>query len=202
MNKSDTENNTSLVKQEDLPPGVLLRDHVVDGIQEYDQRLPNWWLVILFGMLGFSTIYWIVTDQHGYRGKEDAKLESKLAAIQTVRLANSIDVSNDDLFWDMSANASFVSSGKATFEANCVACHGQNLEGGIGFNLVDAEWIHGARPSEIYVSVSEGFPEKGMLPWEPLLGQKRIAEVVAYVLSRNDRDVMQAAAASAAEVLQ
>ncbi|MEM1222456.1 MAG: c-type cytochrome [Verrucomicrobiota bacterium] len=202
MNHKDTENENPLVKQEDLPPGVVLRDHVVDGIQEYDQRLPNWWLIILFGMLVFSTIYWIITDQHGYRGHEDSKLEKKLTAIQAVRLANSIDVSNDGLFWEMSVNPGFVSSGKATFEANCVACHGQNLEGGIGFNLVDSEWIHGARPSEIYVSVSEGFPEKGMLPWEPLLGQKRIAEVVAYVLSRNDRDVMESAAATTNEVLQ
>ena len=50
------------VKQEELPPGVKLRDHTVDGIQEYDQSLPSWWLCILFGVIFFSIIYWLVID--------------------------------------------------------------------------------------------------------------------------------------------
>ncbi|MGB0744628.1 MAG: c-type cytochrome, partial [Opitutales bacterium] len=83
------------------------------------------------------------------------------------------------------SNPTFVSAGQETFEKNCVQCHGPELKGGIGFNLVDDEWIHGSTPSEIYVSVSQGFLDKGMQPWEPILGQKRIAETVAYVLSKN-----------------
>ncbi len=173
------------VKQEDLPEGVILRDHVVDGIQEYDQRLPFWWLCILFGMIVFSIIYWLVIDDRRFTGTEDPGLEAKLAEVATKRLASSIDVTNDALFWEMSSNATFVRAGQATYEANCVACHGKELQGGIGFNLVDQEWVHGSKPSEIYHTVSQGVPEKGMQSWEPLLGQKRIAEVVAYVLSKN-----------------
>lgn len=173
------------VTEEDLPEGVILRDHVVDGIREYDQRLPMWWLIILFGVIGFSIIYWIVIDDRRFEGGVHPALEAKLEAVQTARLANSIDITNDTLFFEMASNSSFVAAGKETFEANCVACHGKNLEGGIGFNLVDDEWVHGSAPSELYVSISDGFPEKGMQPWETLLGQKRIAEVVAYVLSKN-----------------
>lgn len=176
---------TKLVKQEDLPEGVVLRDHVVDGIQEYDQRLPMWWLIILFSVIGFSIAYWVVLDDRRFTGANDPSLEQKLSSLATIRLANSIDVTNDALFWEMSTNPSFVSAGQATFEANCVACHGKELQGGIGFNLVDEEWVHGSKPSQIYISISNGFLEKGMQPWENLLGQKRIAEVVAYVLSKN-----------------
>ena len=182
---SHEENENLPVKQEDLPEGVILRDHVVDGIQEYDQRLPMWWLIILFGVIAFSIIYWVVIDDRSYEGGQKASIEVKLAELATKKLASSIDVANDDLFWDMANNPAFVSAGQATFEANCIACHGKELQGGIGFNLVDEEWIHGSKPSEVYVSVSGGFPEKGMQPWESLLGQKRIAEVVAYVLSKN-----------------
>ena len=110
---SNRESNEPLpVKQEDLPEGVILRDHVVDGIQEYDQRLPFWWLCILFGVIGFSIVYWLIIDDRTFSGAEDHQLDAKLAAIEATRLANSIDVSNDDLFWDMSTNASIVSAGK------------------------------------------------------------------------------------------
>lgn len=181
------------VKQEDLPEGVILREHVVDGIQEYDQRLPFWWLCILFGMIIFSIIYWLVLDDRSFEGAEDQRLEAKLNEVATKRLASSIDVTNDDLFWEMASNPAFVSAGQATYETNCVACHGKELQGGIGFNLVDAEWVHGSKPSEIYVTVSEGVLEKGMQAWEPLLGQKRVAEVVAFLLSKNDRATLESA---------
>lgn len=173
------------VTEEDLPEGVILRDHVVDGIREYDQRLPMWWLIILFGVIAFSIIYWVVIDDRRFDGHTHPALEAKLEAVATARLSSSIDVTNNSLFFEMAGNSSFVQAGQETFEANCIACHGKDLKGGIGFNLVDDEWVHGSKPSEIYVSVANGFPEKGMQPWETLLGQKRIAEVVAYMLSKN-----------------
>ena len=182
------------VKQEELPEGVILRDHVVDGIQEYDQRLPRWWLCILFSMIVFSIVYWLVLDDRSFVGGKNSQLEVKLAELSTKRLANSIDVSNDDLFWEMSSNPTFVNAGQAIYEANCVACHGKELQGGIGFNLVDAEWVHGAKPAEIYVTVDKGVPAKGMQAWGSILGQKRMTEVVAYILSKNDKAQMQATA--------
>ena len=191
---TSNENEPLPVKQEDLPEGVILRDHVVDGIQEYDQRLPFWWLCILFGVIGFSIVYWLVIDDRTFIGNEDAKLERKLAAIEAMRLANSIDVTNDDLFWEMRDNASIVAEGKKSYETQCVACHGKDLMGGIGFNLVDDEWVHGSRPSQIYVSIDKGFQDKGMQAWGPVLGQKRITEIVAYILSKNDKAKMLEAA--------
>lgn len=173
------------ITEEDLPEGVILRDHVVDGIREYDQRLPMWWLIILFGVIGYSIIYWVVIDDRRFEGGVDPALEAKLDEIATRKLASSIDVTNDNLFWEMADNPTFVTAGQETYMANCVSCHGTELQGGIGFNLVDDEWIHGTKPSEIYISVSAGFLDKGMQAWEPLLGQKRIAEVVAFLLSKN-----------------
>ena len=178
------------VKQEDLPEGVILRDHVVDGIQEYDQQLPFWWLCILFGVIGFSIVYWLVIDDRTFTGAEDTRLERRLAAIEATRLANSIDVSDNDLFWEMSANASIVSAGKKSFDNQCSACHGKDLMGGIGFNLVDGEWVHGSQPSQIYANIDGGIDGTGMQSFRTALGQKRITEVVAYILSKNDKETM------------
>ncbi|HBR93916.1 MAG TPA: hypothetical protein DEA90_07095, partial [Opitutae bacterium] len=95
---TDDHKDSHLVKQEDLPEGVILRDHVVDGIQEYDQRLPFWWLCILFGVIAFSIVYWLVLDDRSFNGSAHQELEAQLQAVAAKRLANSIDVTNDDLF--------------------------------------------------------------------------------------------------------
>ena len=182
-----SENTPHPAEEEPLPEGVILRDHVVDGIREYDQRLPKWWLMILFGVIFFSIIYWVVQDQHDFSGQRHAQLEERLAAIETKRMENSIDVTDNARFWEMSENTEFVSAGKEIYDANCVACHGQNLGGGIGVNLVDNEWKHGSAPSDIYTTIRDGVPEKGMQAWESLLGQKRMAQVVAYILSHHER---------------
>jgi cytochrome c oxidase cbb3-type subunit III len=66
-----------------------------------------------------------------------------------------------------------------------VACHGSNLEGGIGQNLVDATWIHGSTPTAIYATIQKGVLDKGMPVWGPVLGGGRIADVVAFVITKS-----------------
>lgn len=193
MSHSDHNEEEKDYLKEELPKGVIIKEHSYDGIHEYDQRLPKWWLLTLYGAIAFAALYWFIMDVKDFEGRENRQIDAQMAAIQALKLANSIDVTNDSLFWEMSGNSDFVSAGEATFQANCVACHGAKLEGGIGFNLVDAEWVHGAKPSEIYVTVSAGVPDKGMQAWENQLGQKKIVEVVAYILNKNDRATMEAA---------
>ncbi|MEO0795633.1 MAG: cbb3-type cytochrome c oxidase N-terminal domain-containing protein [Verrucomicrobiota bacterium] len=178
-------------ENEKLPSGVVLKEHAYDGIREYDQRLPRWWLITLYGAIIFSGFYFLVN--HFYAGSlsNEERLTSDMQKIDAIRLANSIDVTNNDLFWEMSDNPAFITAGQKVYESNCVPCHGVNLEGGIGFSLVDSEWVHGAQPSQIYVTVFDGIPDKGMQAWGGLLGQKKITEVVAYLLSKNDRATME-----------
>jgi cytochrome c oxidase cbb3-type subunit 3 len=85
----------------------------------------------------------------------------------------------------MSRNARFADAGQATFLTTCATCHNAKLTGGIGPNLLDQQWIHGGRPTEIYQTVTNGVPAKGMPTWGPVLGVKKISEVVAFVLSHH-----------------
>lgn len=180
--------------KEKLPTGVVLRDHSYDGIQEYDQPLPRWWLLTLYGAIVFSFGYWLYYMTTSVGATDAQRIEQQMAAIATYRLQNSIDVSDDEMFWQMSTNATFQQAGKEIYQANCLTCHGANLEGGIGLALVGGEWVHGARPSSIYQTVENGVPGTGMQAWGNLLGQQRMAEVVAYILSQNDRATMEAIA--------
>jgi len=172
-------------------PGIALRPHVYDGIQEYDQRLPNWWLYTLYGTIAFSIVFWFAYMIARVAPMNEKIVGARMAEIAAVKLASSLDVTNDALFWDMSRNPVFVDAGKQTFNSLCVACHLASLRGksenpaAVGPDLSDQAWIHGGTPKEIYATVSKGVLAKGMPTWEPVLGQKKTAEVVAYVLSHH-----------------
>ena len=171
--------------------GIPIRQHSFDGIQEYDQRLPNWWLYTLYGSIVFAVVYWFAHMIAGLVPADGAQVDAAMARVAATKLASSIDVSNDALFWEMSRNPVFVEAGKQAYQANCVACHLASLRGkgenpvAIGPNLVDTAWIHGGTPKEIYTTAAKGVMTKGMPAWEPVLGQKRTVEVIAFLLSHH-----------------
>jgi len=65
----------------------------------------------------------------------------------------------------------------------CVACHLPDLKGQIGPNLVDEFWLHGGQPLEMVKLINTGILEKGMPNWAQVLGQEKIKDVTAYILS-------------------
>jgi len=179
----------SSIKKKPLKRGeVYLKEHTYDGIQEYDQRLPNWWLFTFYGAIIFSVIYWFVRDQTHDMDLAVKDLEAELSRIETIKLA-AIDTINDEVLWTMSRNAGFVEKGKETFGVHCAVCHGENLQGGIGLNLVDNEWKWGSNPTDIFGIVLDGSPDKtsGMQAWKSSLGPAKISEVVAYILSHHEQ---------------
>lgn len=174
-------------------PEIPIREHVFDGIQEYDQRLPNWWLYTLYAAIIFWLVYWFVYQIAHIMPTDGQRVDAAMARVAAAKLASSIDVSNDDKFWEMSRNPQFVDAGKQTFLTNCAACHLATLRGksespaAIGPDLTDTAWLHGGTPKEIYTTASKGVPAKGMPAWEPVLGQKKTVEVVAFLLSHHQR---------------
>ena len=75
-------------------------------------------------------------------------------------------------------------AGMTVFKANCVACHGQNGEGNIvGPNLTDNYYLVGNSNEDIYKSIYNGNPVKGMQPYKNQLNEKDLQAVYSYVLS-------------------
>jgi cytochrome c oxidase cbb3-type subunit 3 len=95
----------------------------------------------------------------------------------------------------MSKDAKVVEAGAATYNTTCVACHAPDMSAHIagaklpGLPLNDKEWKHGGNPVQLLNIVRKGAPDvtKGMPPWEPQLGLKRVVEVVAFVLSKHEK---------------
>jgi cytochrome c oxidase cbb3-type subunit 3 len=90
-------------------------------------------------------------------------------------------------------NAWGVGEGKRLYSAfNCSGCHGMNGGGAIGPPLMDDMWIYGARPEQIYATISQGRPD-GMPSFGGHIPTEQIWQLVAYVQSMS-REVNQATA--------
>ncbi len=158
-----------------------LMSHGYDGIREFDNPLPGWWVWIFWATIVFSLGYWAYY-QIGPRPSEVAVYETEMreAAARQPAPASPGAVTDQALL-ALQKNAGAMAKGKEIFAGKCVPCHGDRGQGIVGPNLTDDFWLHGGRPSEIYHTITEGVLEKGMVPWKTQLAPEEIAAVTAYV---------------------
>ncbi len=169
-----------------LPPSEPVRPHVFDGIQEYDKRMPNWWLFTLYASIAFAFGYWIYSEHLHLIPDAGASLEQQMKALTAAATEKAGEIT-DDTLWKMSKDPAVVAAGKTTFEATCASCHRPDLLGMIGPNLKDKQWVHTSQPLGILKVIEEGVLAKGMPPWGPVLGKTKIMEVEAYILSFHEK---------------
>lgn len=159
-------------------------DHNYDGIQEYDNRLPNWWLFTLYGSIVFSVGYWLFYETFAVGRTQDQawQREEELAAQAQIEREMGKEVTEESLVL-MTKVPAQVEAGAKIFQQKCVQCHGAMGGGEIGPNLTDDYWIHGPGPLQIYGTVMNGVLDKGMQAWKDQLGPVRVRQVVAHVLT-------------------
>lgn len=169
------------------PPEDPIRPHTYDGIQEYDKRLPNWWLYTLYITIVFWVGYWSYYEWFDVGLSSEETVTVAMNKIQASRLAAA--TIDDATLWQMSRNPAFVEAGRATYATNCAACHLASLRGkaespvAIGPDLTDNVWISGGKPTEINDIITHGVLDKGMPSWGSVLGARKISELTALILS-------------------
>jgi cytochrome c oxidase cbb3-type subunit 3 len=168
-------------KPEYRPDTVL--DHDFDGIQEYDNRLPNWWLWILWGTIVFSIGYWLVFHTYGLAKLPIAAYEAEMEASGGSLADSSLRGLTAADLEAMSADPAKLAEGQEVFVKNCQVCHLAQGQGLVGPNLTDDYWLHGGDPLSIHGTVVHGVVDKGMAAWGRQLGPDRVDAVVAYVLT-------------------
>jgi len=164
------------------PTEDRLLDHDYDGIREYDNPLPRWWLWIFYATILFVPVYYLAPGDIGAGPGMVAAYEADMARHRASQPAPAAPVS-DEAIVALVGNPEVVAEGKAVFAQNCVACHRADGGGLIGPNLTDEAWIHGGTPSAIHKTITDGVLAKGMPPWGRLLQPAQVDEVTAYVLS-------------------
>lgn len=154
-----------------------------DGIQEYDNDLPRWWLYLFYFTIIYSIGYFAYYHMGPGQSQEQVlatELKEQAAKVSATAPQGTAIASEATLL-ALAADATTVTKGKEVFIGKCIACHGPDGQGLIGPNLTDKYWIHGAKITDIHSVVENGVPEKGMLAWKSVLSPNELNAVVAYV---------------------
>jgi cytochrome c oxidase cbb3-type subunit 3 len=170
-----------------------LLDHAADGIQEFDNDLPRWWLYGFYFTILLAAAYWV--NFH--------VLPEPLVGEPTVVAEYEADVRRAGPRPSAPAPApaggaavvaaltseADLAKGRAIYESEthpCSACHRPDLGGLVGPNLTDDRWLHGCAIGDLVRSIQTGYPTLGMLPYGggPPLTDEQLLQLASYVASR------------------
>ncbi len=161
--------------------------HEVDGIKEFDNDLPRWWLWVFYGTIGFAVLYWYGYEVTGFADGPKKAYQAEMDRIASEQ-ASKNPVTPESLL-AMAKDDKKVQQGKDLFVQNCAACHRADGGGNVGPNLTDAFWLHGGAPQAVYKTVDKGVPEKGMPAWGQQLGLARVQAITAYLITIRNSNV-------------
>ena len=162
---------------------AALLEHEYDGIREYDNPLPGWWVKIFWGSFFFSLAYlaYYYVSPHGESVAAAYEADMRLAREERAKQSLA-EAPSDAVLGKLMADSELMQDAKATFGLRCSPCHAAEGQGMIGPNLTDRHWIHGdGSPMAIYDVVSHGVPSKGMPAWELQLQPIELRKLAAFV---------------------
>jgi len=182
--------------------GVRTTGHIYDGIEEYDNALPRWWLymfyITIYFSLGYLALYpglgnfkgllgWTSTNQWM---DEVENAEDKLEAFYVQFDDRSIE--------KLAQDETAVGVGRNLFLTYCTVCHGSDAQGFSGFpNLTDGDWLYGGEPDTIVQTLTNG--RNGNMPpmADSIGGEEGVEQMANYVLTLSGREDADATLAAA-----
>ncbi|MCL4305118.1 c-type cytochrome [bacterium] len=160
----------------DFIPEQELLEHDFDGIQEADNPLPKWWVNLFLVSIVFAVVYTPIVHMFDLLPKDYLRRDLARAAMRA-------EQREAELIASGAYDSDPIGAGKKYFGTFCVTCHGSYGEGGIGPNLTDNYWIHGPNENQIAAVIVNGVAAKGMPQWGPILGERKIKMITAYVMT-------------------
>ena len=187
-------------------PDIPTTGHEWDGIREYDNPMPRWWLWTFYitiiwgigytiaypawpgikgateGLLGYSTRAEVAADIEAVNVQNEA-INVRLASVELTAIET-----------DPELNGYAKSAGAAVFKTWCAQCHGSGAAGAKGYpNLLDNDWLWGGDIEAIHQTVTAGirneenfdarYSEMPAFGRDELLETEQIDQVVNFVMS-------------------
>lgn len=199
--------------------------HSWDGIEEYNNPLPRWWLWTFYATIvwavGYMILYpaWPLVREAtpgllGYstRANVEAEIDSFEQAnevwFQRLNEAELTAVADNEELQRFAVNA-----GESIFAAHCSQCHGAGAAGvqASGYpNLLDDDWLWGGEIGDIHQTVSYGirnedydqarYSQMPAFGESGILDETQIEQVVHHVRAISDQSHDGELAAQGAEI--
>jgi cytochrome c oxidase cbb3-type subunit 3 len=160
---------------------VKKMEHDFDGIEEFDNPLPGWWLAIFWVTIFIAIVYPIYyhvlyPDKLTWR-----KYDKDMAVIAEQKKEEAQkEKAPQDLMAIYKAGG-WQDSAAADFKANCAVCHREDGGGLIGPNFHDDFYIHGGKFEDFIKTITDGVLEKGMTPFGGILKPEQIRNLAFHV---------------------
>lgn len=190
---------------------VSTTGHEWDGIREYDNPMPKWWVWVFYatiiwgvwytiaypawpgiksataGYLGYSTRAEVAADIDAVNA-QNGPINAKLESVELASIAS-----------DPELSTYAASAGAAVFKTWCAQCHQTNGAGAVGYpNLQDDDWLWGGSTEEIHETLLYGirneeyddarYSEMPAFGRDELLEDEQIDQVVNFVMSLTPND--------------
>ena len=196
--------------------------HSWDGIEEFDNPMPRWWLWCFYlcivwgvvytllypawplvssatsGLLGYSTRGLVVEEIAAVEAQNEG-INTQLASTELTEIAANVEL-----------NTYATSAGAAVYRTWCTQCHGSGAAGAVGYpNLLDDDWLWGGDIEAIHATIAHGIRNEEdddaryseMPAFGEILEAEEITSVVNYVMELSGATPLDAAqAAAGAEV--
>ncbi len=197
--------------------------HEWDGIKEYDNPLPRWWLWIFYATIVWSVGYMVfwpaLPGLPGMQGHTRGVLNhsdrvnvardlQKLDDARSGKFTDLVDASLQEIEADPDLFTFALAAGESAFGDNCATCHGSGAQGFVGYpNLNDDAWLWGGSFEAIKQTITYGIrsshPETrfSQMPayGDGIFDAAAINDLAEYVLDLSGQEADQAAVQRASE---
>jgi cytochrome c oxidase cbb3-type subunit 3 len=166
--------------------GGRLRDHQFDGIVEYDNDPPGWWMSLLYLTAVWSVFY--VVHYHfstGVVGPDQWRVE--MTELAELRASKETGPLSEEAMRQLSRAPERIARGAQLYaSANCANCHGADATGGqTGPNLRDRYWAHGSTMTDIVTTISDGRDNNRMPANRKMMSGQDIVNLAIFIVDLN-----------------
>ena len=187
-------------------PDVDTTGHSWDGIEEFNNPLPRWWLWTFYATIVWAILYSIAYPAWpgikaatpgllGWSTRANVQSEIELAEAANSQInAQLASVELTAIADDVELRTYATSAGGAVFRTWCAQCHGSGAAGvaASGYpNLLDDDWLWGGDIEAIHTTIAHGIrnEEDADARWSQMpafgdiLAKEEVDQVVNYVMS-------------------